>query len=83
MARKLGGATVIGVAVGANGALTLFTPLAARMHVGMFITLRVAIGLTQVRTGGDACSKVNNNFLLTELEGRTGEYWPGVLAIRT
>ncbi|KAL9965852.1 hypothetical protein ACROYT_G029706 [Oculina patagonica] len=47
LARKLGGATVIGVAVCANGVLTLFTPLAARMHVGMFITLRIAIGLAQ------------------------------------
>lgn len=50
MARKLGGATVIGVAVGLNGALTLFTPLAARLHLAVFITLRVAIGLAQVRT---------------------------------
>ena len=49
LARKLGGATVIGVAVGATGALTLFTPLAARMHVGTFIGLRVAIGLAEVR----------------------------------
>lgn len=50
LARKLGGATVIGVAVGATGALTLFTPLAARTHVGMFIALRVAVGLAEVRT---------------------------------
>ena len=50
LARKLGGATVIGIAVGLNGALTLFTPLAARMHVAMFMALRVAIGAAQVRT---------------------------------
>ena len=25
----------------------------------------------------------NNNFLLTEREGRTGEYWPEVVAVRT
>ena len=25
----------------------------------------------------------NNNFLLTEREGRTGEYWPKVVAVRT
>ena len=25
----------------------------------------------------------NNNLLLTEREGRTGEYWPEVVAIRT
>ena len=24
-----------------------------------------------------------NNFLLTEREGRTGEYWPEVVAVRT
>jgi len=47
LARKLGGATVIGVAVGATGALTLFTPLAARMHVGTLIALRVAMGLAE------------------------------------
>jgi len=50
LARKLGGATVIGIAVGLNGALTLFTPLAARMHVAMFMALRIAIGATQVRS---------------------------------
>ena len=27
--------------------------------------------------------KTNNNFLLTEREGRTGEYWPEVVAVRT
>ena len=26
---------------------------------------------------------VNNNRLLTEREGRTGEYWPEVVAVRT
>ena len=28
-------------------------------------------------------SKDNNNLLLTEREGRTGEYWPEVVAVRT
>ena len=41
--------TVIGVSVGATGALTLFTPLAARMHVATLIALRVAMGLAEVR----------------------------------
>lgn len=59
LARKLGGATVIGVAVGATGALTLFTPLAARTHVGMFIALRVAVGLAEVRT----YARVSKNLL--------------------
>ena len=27
--------------------------------------------------------KVNNNLLLTEREGRTGEYWPKVVAVQT
>ena len=27
--------------------------------------------------------KKNNNFLPTEREGRTGEYWPEVVAVRT
>ena len=26
---------------------------------------------------------LNNNLLLTEREGRTGEYWPEVVAVRT
>ncbi|KAL9972228.1 hypothetical protein ACROYT_G018496 [Oculina patagonica] len=47
LARKLGGATMIGVAVGSSGALTLLTPLAARTHVGMLIALRVTMGLTE------------------------------------
>jgi len=47
LARKFGGATVIGIAVGLNGVLTLFTPLAARMHVAMFMALRIAIGAAQ------------------------------------
>ena len=29
------------------------------------------------------CLLVNNNLLLTEREGRTGEYWPEVVAVRT
>lgn len=49
LARKLGGTTVIGIAVGLNGVLTLFTPLAARLHVAMFMALRIAIGAAQVR----------------------------------
>ena len=28
-------------------------------------------------------TKRNNNLLLTEREGRTGEYWPEVVTIRT
>jgi len=28
-------------------------------------------------------SSANNNLLLTEREGRTGEYWPEVVAVRT
>ena len=31
---------------------------------------------------GTHCN-VNINFLLTEREGRTGEYWPEVVAVRT
>ena len=27
--------------------------------------------------------ELNINFLLTEREGRTGEYWPEVVAVRT
>ena len=49
MARKFGGATVIGLPVGGTGALTLFTPLAARIHVGLLIALRVAVGLAEVK----------------------------------
>ena len=49
MARKFGGATVIGLFVGGTGALTLFTPLAARLHVGLLIALRVAVGLAEVK----------------------------------
>ena len=30
-----------------------------------------------------AMHKLNHNFLLTEREGRTGEYWPEVVAVRT
>ena len=49
LARKFGGATVIGLSVGGTGALTLFTPLAARIHVGLLIALRVAVGLAEVK----------------------------------
>ena len=48
-ARKFGGATVIGLSVGGTGALTLFTPLAARKHVGLLIALRIAVGLAEVK----------------------------------
>ena len=41
---------MIGIAVGLNGILTLFTPPAARLHVAMFMALRIAIGAAQVRT---------------------------------
>lgn len=47
LARKCGGATMIGLSVGGTGAFTLFTPLAARIHVGLLIALRVAVGLAE------------------------------------
>lgn len=50
LARKCGGATMIGLSVGGTGAITLFTPLAARIHVGLLIALRVAVGLAEVKT---------------------------------
>ena len=31
----------------------------------------------------EAYETSNNNFLLSEREGRTGEYWPEVVAVRT
>ena len=40
---------MIGLSVGGTGAFTLFTPLAARIHVGLLIALRVAVGLAEVR----------------------------------
>ena len=40
---------MIGLSVGGTGALTLFTPVAARIHVGLLIALRVAVGLAEVR----------------------------------
>ena len=49
LARKFGGATMLGLSVGTSGALTLLTPLAARAHVGVLIALRIAIGLAEVR----------------------------------
>lgn len=49
MARKFGGATVIGLSVGSTGTLTLFTPLTGRLHVGLLIALRVAVGLAEVK----------------------------------
>lgn len=48
MARKHGGATLLGLSVGATGFLTLFTPLAAKTHVGVFIALRIAVGFAEV-----------------------------------
>ena len=50
MARKFGGATILGVAVGCSALLTVFTPMAARAHVGVLIALRIVIGLAEVRT---------------------------------
>ena len=49
LARKFGGATMLGLSVGTSGALTLLTPLAARAHVGVLITLRIAIGMAEVK----------------------------------
>ena len=49
LARKFGGATILGLSVGTSGALTMLTPLAARVHVGVLITLRVAIGMAEVK----------------------------------
>lgn len=48
LARKHGGATLLGLSVGATGILTLFTPLAAKTHVGVFIALRIAVGFAEV-----------------------------------
>ena len=48
LARKVGGATLIGISVGTSGLLTLFTPIAARAHPGVLIALRIAIGMTEV-----------------------------------
>jgi len=67
LARKLGGATVIGIAVGLNGALTLFTPLAARMHVAMFMALRIAIGAAQVRSLSRSLSYQYNLYCLLNM----------------
>lgn len=49
LARKCGGATMLGLSVGTSGALTMLTPLAARAHVGVLIALRIAIGMAEVR----------------------------------
>ena len=48
LARKFGGATILGLSVGTSGALTMLTPLAARAHVGVLIALRVVIGMAEV-----------------------------------
>ncbi|KAL9965858.1 hypothetical protein ACROYT_G029712 [Oculina patagonica] len=47
LARKFGGATLLGLSVGTSGALTLLTPFAARAHVGLLIALRIAIGMAE------------------------------------
>lgn len=49
LARKFGGATILGLSVGTSGALTMLTPLAARVNVGVLIALRVAIGMAEVK----------------------------------
>ena len=49
LARKHGGATVLGLSVSATGILTLFTPLSAKTHVAMFIALRIAVGFAEVK----------------------------------
>ena len=36
-----------------------------------------------VRSRNSQCNTRNNNLLLTERAGRTGEYWPEVVAVRT
>ena len=43
----------------------------------------VAISLNFILSKLDDWCRHNNNFLLTEREGRTGEYWPEVVAERT
>lgn len=48
LARKFGGATILGLSVGTSGALTMLTPLAAHAHVGVLIALRVVIGMAEV-----------------------------------
>ena len=48
MARKVGGATLIGISVGTSGLFTLLTPIAARTHPGVLIALRIVIGMTEV-----------------------------------
>ena len=49
LARKFGGATMLGLSVGTCGALNLLTPLAARAHIGVLIALRIAIGMAEVK----------------------------------
>ena len=39
--------------------------------------------LFPVATRNRQCPRTNINLLLTEREGRTGEYWPEVVAVRT
>ena len=50
LARKFGGATLLGISVGTSGALTLLIPNAARAHVVVLIALRIASGMAEVRT---------------------------------
>ena len=48
LARKIGGATLLGISVGTSGLLTLLTPIAARAHLGVLIALRIVIGMAEV-----------------------------------
>ena len=64
MARKFGGATLLGLSVGTSGALTLLTPLAARAHVGVLIALRIAIGMAEVSEHCQATSLLPIPYLL-------------------
>ena len=59
LARKFGGATLLGISVGTSGALTLLIPIAARAHVAVLIALRIASGMAEVRTSGVYSSITN------------------------
>ena len=39
---------VFGAGIGSTAILTLLTPLAARVHVGLFIAIRIVEGLFEV-----------------------------------
>ena len=49
LALKFGGKNLFGLGILCTSVLTLLTPLAARSHVGFLITLRVLIGLCEVK----------------------------------